>query len=145
MANGLNKVTLIGNLGRDPEMKYTPGGLAVCNFSIATTETYKNKNGEKVDKTEWHRIVAFSRLAEICGEYLSKGKQIYLEGKIQTRDWEDKDGNKRYTTEIVANQMIMLGQKGGGGDFAGSSDNNQPSGGYQGGGPAGPPDDDIPF
>jgi len=104
----LNKAILIGNLGRDPEVKYTPSGLAVANFTIATTEKW-TKDGKKEEKTEWHRLVAFGRLAEICGEYLQKGKQIYAEGKLQTRDWTDKDGNKRYTTEIVVNQMQMLG------------------------------------
>lgn len=107
---GLNKAILIGNLGRDPEIRYTPGGLAVANFSIATTENW-TKDGQKESRTEWHRIVAFGRLAEICGEYLAKGRQVYIEGKIQTRDWEDKDGNKRSTTEIVANQMQMLGSR----------------------------------
>ena len=104
----LNKAILIGNLGRDPEVKYTPSGLAVANFTIATTEKW-TKDGKKEEKTEWHRLVAFGRLAEICGEYLQKGKQIYAEGKLQTRDWTDKDGNKRYTTEIVVSQMQMLG------------------------------------
>lgn len=108
MARSVNKVILIGTLGRDPEMRYMPNGDAVCNFSIATDEGYKDKNtGQKVDKTEWHRIVAFRRLAEIMGEYLKKGSKIYVEGKLQTRDWE-KDGVKRYTTEIVANEMTML-------------------------------------
>ena len=108
---GINKAILIGNLGRDPELRYTPSGLAVANFSLATSETRTNKDGEKETRTEWHRIVAFGRLGEICGEYLAKGKQIYIEGRIQTRDWEDKDGIKRYTTEIVANQMQMLGTR----------------------------------
>ncbi|MFO8085637.1 MAG: single-stranded DNA-binding protein [Desulfobacterales bacterium] len=107
---GLNKAILIGNLGRDPEIRYTPSGLAVANFSLATTENW-TKDGQKESRTEWHRIVAFGRLAEICGEYLAKGKQIYIEGKIQTREWEDKDGNKKYTTEIVAGQMQMLGTR----------------------------------
>ena len=111
MANGLNKVILIGNLGRDPEVRYTPGGLAVANFSMATSETWTNKEGEKETRTEWHRIVAWGKLGEICGEYLSKGKQIYIEGRIQTREWEDKEGNKRYTTEIIASQMLMLGSR----------------------------------
>ena len=111
MANGLNKAILIGNLGREPEVRYTPSGVAVANFSIATSETWTNKEGEKETRTEWHRIVAFGRLGEICGEYLSKGKQVYIEGRIQTRDWEDREGIKRYTTEIVANQMIMLGTR----------------------------------
>lgn len=111
MANGLNKVILIGNLGRDPEVRYTPGGLAVANFSMATSEKWTNKEGEKETRTEWHRIVAWGKLGEICGEYLSKGKQIYIEGRIQTREWEDKEGNKRYTTEIIALQMLMLGSR----------------------------------
>lgn len=113
MANGLNKAILIGNLGREPEMRYTPGGLAVANFSIATSETRSNNEGGKEVKTEWHRIVAFGKLAEICGQYLTKGKQIYVEGRIQTRAWEDKVGNKKSTTEIIASQMIMLGTKNG--------------------------------
>ena len=107
---GLNKAILIGNLGKDPEIRYTPSGMAVANFSLATTENW-TKDGQRESRTEWHRIVAFGRLAEICGEYLSKGTQIYVEGKIQTRDWEDKDGNKRYTTELIANQMQMLGTR----------------------------------
>jgi len=142
MANGLNKAILIGNLGRDPEVRYTPSGLAVANLNIATSETWTNKEGEKETRTEWHRIVAFGKLGEICGEYLAKGKQIYIEGRIQTRDWEDKDGVKRYTTEIVASQMIMLGSRD-------SGDAYKPSGPAAGGGPGGPiqapEDDDIPF
>lgn len=109
---GVNKVILVGNLGADPEVRYTPGGTAVANFRIATTESYKNKEGTKEEKTEWHRIVTFGKLAEICGEYLHKGKQVYLEGRIQTSQWDDKEGNKRYTTEIVCNQMQMLGRVG---------------------------------
>lgn len=109
---GVNKVILVGNLGADPEVRYTPSGTAVTNFRIATSETRTNKEGQKETKTEWHRIVTFGKLAEICGEYLSKGKQVYIEGKIQTRSWDDKDGNKKYTTEIVANTMQMLGSKG---------------------------------
>ena len=143
MANGLNKAILIGNLGRDPEVRYTPSGLAVAYFSIATSETWTNKEGEKETRTEWHRIVAFGKLGEICGEYLAKGKQIYIEGRIQTRDWEDKEGVKRYTTEIVASQMIMLGSRDAGGDA-------YKPGGPAAGGPSGgpiqaPEDDDIPF
>ncbi len=109
---GVNKVILVGNLGADPEIRYTPGGVAVANFSLATSENRTNKDGQRETRTEWHRIVAFGRLAEICGEYLSKGRQIYIEGRLQTRQWEDRDGNKRYTTEIVANQMQMLGSPG---------------------------------
>ena len=107
--NGVNKVILIGNLGKDPEIRYTTGGQAVANFSIATTEGRKNKDGERQEYTEWHRIVAWGRLAEICGEYLSKGKMVFVEGSIRTRSWEDKEGNKRYTTEILADNMTMLG------------------------------------
>jgi single-strand DNA-binding protein len=106
---GINKVILIGNLGADPEVRYTGNGTAVASFRIATTERWTNPNGEKGERTEWHRIVAWRRLAEICGEYLSKGKQVYVEGRLQTRSWEDKDGNKRWTTEIVALNMQMLG------------------------------------
>lgn len=109
---GVNKVMLIGNLGRDPEIRYTPDGTAVASFSIATSREWNDRStGEKKKQTEWHRIVAFRRLAEICGEYLSKGSQVYIEGHLQTRDWDDKEGNKRYTTEIVANQMQMLGSR----------------------------------
>ena len=110
MANDLNRCDFIGRLGKDPEIRYTPNGTAVANFSIAVGEKWKDKNtGEQKEKTEWIRVVAFGKLAEICGEYLEKGKQIYLSGKLQTREWDDKEGNKRYTTEIVANQMQMLG------------------------------------
>ena len=116
----INKAILIGNLGRDPEIRYTQDGRAVASFSIATTDKWKDKaTGENREKTEWHRIVAFGRLGEICGEYLSKGKQVYIEGKLRTRSWE-KDGITRYTTEIEANQMQMLGSRGGAGDFKGS-------------------------
>ena len=110
---GVNKVILIGNLGADPEVKYLSNGTTVANFRIATSENRLNKAGEKTTTTEWHRIVAFGRLAEICKEYLNKGKQVYIEGRIRTRSWEDKDGNRRFTTEIVANQMQMLGAAGG--------------------------------
>lgn len=105
----VNKVILIGNLGSDPETRYTPSGAAVANFSLATTEQWTSKEGAKEEKTEWHKIVAFGRLGEICDKYLHKGKQVYIEGKIQTRSWEDKDGIKRYSTEIIANSMQMLG------------------------------------
>jgi len=105
---GVNKVILIGCLGRDPEVRYTPNGVAVANFSIATSESWKDSKGEKQEKTEWHKIIAWKRLAEICVEYLEKGSRVYIEGKLQTRSWEDRDGNKRYTTEVVASQMQML-------------------------------------
>ena len=107
---GINKVILVGSLGADPEVKYMPNGGAVANVSIATTEQWKDKDsGEKKEKTEWHRVVFFKRLAEIVGEYLRKGSQVYIEGKLQTRKWQDKNGNDRYTTEIIANEMQMLG------------------------------------
>jgi single-strand DNA-binding protein len=106
---GVNKVILIGRLGADPEVRYTNSGTPVATFRMATSVNFTNKNGEKTDKTEWHRIVAFGRLGEICGEYLAKGKQVYVEGRLQTREWEDRDGNKRRTTEIIANIMQMLG------------------------------------
>ncbi|MBI3753195.1 MAG: single-stranded DNA-binding protein [Deltaproteobacteria bacterium] len=107
---GLNKVMLIGNLGADPEIKYTPSGTAIANFRIATSERWKDKDGKVQERTEWHRIVTFGKLAETCGEYLAKGKQVYIEGRIQTRSWDDKDGNKKYMTEIVAGTMQMLGR-----------------------------------
>ena len=105
----VNKVILVGNLGRDPEVRYMPNGDAVANFSIATTETWKDKQGNRQEKTEWHNIVMYRRLAEIVGEYLKKGSQVYIEGRLQTRKWQDKQGNDRYTTEIIADQLKMLG------------------------------------
>jgi len=117
----VNKAILVGNLGRDPEMRYMPNGEAVCNFSIATTENWKDKNGQKQEKTEWHNIVMYRRLAEIAGEYLKKGRPVYIEGRLQTRKWE-KDGVTRYTTEIVADQMQMLGSREGGGSSNASYD-----------------------
>lgn len=140
----INKAILIGNLGRDPEIRYTPSGDAVASFSIATTDRWKDKNtGEMQEQTEWHRIVAWRRLAEICGEYLNKGSKVYIEGKIQTRQWDDKDGNKRYTTEIVAREMKMLDPKNQGGAYRPGGSPDMPE--Y-----SGPPlpdeqDDDIPF
>ena len=140
---GINKVISIGRLGSDPEVRYTPSGVAVANFNIATSEEWKDKDtGEKRERTEWHRIVAWRRLGEICGEYLSKGRQVYVEGKLQTRDWEDRDGNKRYTTEIVATDVQFLGTRD-------SSEPVRPRGAspgdIQGMPPHGPGDDDIPF
>ena len=116
MARGINKVILIGNLGQDPELRYTGSGTAVCNMRLATNESYKDSNGEFVEKTEWHSIVAWARLAEICGEYLKKGSQVYFEGSLQTRQWEDREGNTRYTTEVKAREMMMLSGRGGSGD-----------------------------
>lgn len=107
----VNKVILVGRLGADPELKYTPSGVAVANFSLATNEVWKDKEGNQQERTEWHRIVAWRKLAEICGEWLKKGKQVYIEGKLRTRSWEDKNGVKRYTTEVWADNMAMLGRK----------------------------------
>ncbi len=119
MARGVNKVILIGNLGRDPEVRYMPSGNAVANVTLATTENWRDKQtGENEERTEWHRLVMFGRLGEIAGEYLRKGSQIYVEGKLSTRKWQDKGGQDRYTTEIVVNDMQMLGGKGGGGGSA---------------------------
>jgi single-strand DNA-binding protein len=110
--SGVNKVILVGNLGSDPTLRYTPNGTAVCNFNIATSERFTNKEGEKETRTEWHRIVTWARLAEICNEYLKKGKQVYIEGRLQTRSWEDQSGTKKFTTEVVATNMVMLGRAG---------------------------------
>lgn len=131
----LNKVLLIGNLGRDPELRYMPNGEAVCNFSIATTESWKDKNGQKQEKTEWHNIVMYRKLAEAAGQYLKKGSQVYLEGRLQTRKWQDKQsGADRYTTEVVADQMQMLGGRGMGGGAADFGGNDE--GGFQSAPPA---------
>ena len=116
MAGSINKVILIGRLGRDPELKYTPNGTPVAKFSLATDESYKDQSGEMQKHTEWHNIVAWKRLAEICGEYLTKGKQVYIEGSIRSRQYQDKEGNKRTSYEIIARQMQMLGSKGEGGE-----------------------------
>jgi len=136
----VNKVILIGNLGRDPEVRYTPSGTAVANFSVATTENWTNREGEKQSRTEWHRVVAWGRLGETCGEYLSKGSQVYIEGSIQTNEWEDKEGSKRQTTEIRAWRMQMLGSRG--------SANVPPEADLGGNAELAakePSDDDIPF
>jgi len=128
MARGVNKVILVGNLGKDPDMKYTASGAAIANITVATSESWTDKQtNEKVDKTEWHRVVFFRRLAEIVGEYLRKGSQVYIEGKLQTRKWQDQNGQDRYTTEIVANEMQMLGGRAGDGG-------GRPQGGGGGGG-----------
>ncbi len=138
---GVNKVILIGNLGRDPEVRYTPSGAAVANFSIATSEEWKDKDsGQKQERTEWHRIVAWRRLGEICGEYLHKGSQVYIEGKLQTRSWEDRDGNKRYTTEVYASSMQMLGSA-----SRGARSTEQQDPGFPVEEPITVPEDDIPF
>jgi len=140
---GVNKVILIGNLGRDPEIRYTKDGTGVANLNLATSDSWKDAQGQRQERTEWHRVVAWGKLAEIAKEYLSKGEKVYIEGRLQTRSWDDKDGNKRYTTEVRADQMVMLGSRGGDGP-------------RDHGPPAGPPDDfgrepfqatdeDVPF
>jgi len=152
MARGINKVILIGNLGADPEVRYTAGGSAVANVRLATTDAWKDKqSGEQQERTEWHRVVFFGRLAEIVNEYLRKGAQVYVEGRLQTRKWEDRDGNERYTTEIVANEMQMLGGRGAGASHEGRAPAEQSENGAPareasaGGGAGGDFDDDIPF
>ncbi len=153
MARGINKVILIGNLGADPDTRYMPSGGAVTNLSVATSDSWKDKQtGEQKERTEWHKVAMFGRLAEIAAEYLRKGSKVYVEGRLQTRKWQDRDGNDRYTTEVIANEMQMLDGRGGGGAApyggggGGSSSSQPPSGG--GGGSAPPADDfddDIPF
>ena len=156
----VNKVIIVGNLGRDPEVRYTPNGAAICNVSVATTRSWKNKeSGDKSEETEWHRVVFYDKLAEIAGEYLKKGRSVYVEGRLKTRKWQDKDGVEKYTTEIVATDMQMLGSREGMGGGAQSED----GGGYERAAPAARPaaaaanrpaakssgfsdmDDDIPF
>ena len=147
MATGrgsVNKVILIGNLGSDPELKYTPSGAAVTNFNVATNEVWNDKDGNKQERTEWHRVVLWRKLAEIAGEYLKKGSKVYLEGRLQTRSWEDKDGVKRYTTEVVADNMTMLDAK--------SEDGDSSSGVFSAPPPSEAPaaadsgaEDDLPF
>ena len=145
MSRGVNKVILVGNLGKDPETKYMPSGDCVCNFSIATAESWKDKtSGEKVEKTEWHNIVIYRRLAEIAGEYLRKGSQVYIEGKLKTRKWQDKTGADRWTTEIEAREMQMLGGRGDSGTGAAPQRQSAPpQAAAAGGGPD--YEDDIPF
>ena len=164
MAGGVNKVILIGNLGADPEVRFTPGGQAVANFRIATSESWQDKNGQKQERTEWHRIVVWGKLAELCGEYLKKGRQCYIEGRLQTREWTDKENKKNYTTEVVANTVQFLGSRDGAGGGEGGGFSRGPRGGGAargGGDDFGPPppgmdegghggghgggDDDIPF
>jgi single-strand DNA-binding protein len=159
MAGGVNKVILIGHLGADPDMRYTPSGAGVCELRLATSESWKDKNGQRQERTEWHRIVVWGKTAEICAKYLAKGRQVFIEGRIQTRSYDDKEGQKRYITEIIANDVQFLssgrdGGGGGGGARRGGGDDGPPppepdfgpgpggGGGYGGGGG---PDDDIPF
>ena len=143
--SGVNKVILVGRLGADPEMRHTASGTAVCNFNLATSEKFKNKNGDMEERTEWHRVVTWARLAEICGQYLRKGKQIYVEGRLQTRQWDDKDGNKRYTTEIVAQNMTMLGSAGDAPMDVPSQEMPDQMASAPAGGDSGSDDDDLPF
>ncbi|PSR00319.1 MAG: single-stranded DNA-binding protein [Bacteroidetes bacterium SW_11_64_17] len=160
MARSVNKVILVGNLGDDPELRYTNSGAAVCNMSLATNESYTDQDGNEVQQTEWHDVVAWERLGEICEEYLSKGSQVYFEGKLQTNEWEDRDGNTRYSTEVKARDMMFLdsnrqggGDQGGrgGGSQPGSPGGRRPGGGSTGGGEEQSeddtfePDDDLPF
>ena len=133
----INKAILVGRLGKDPEVRYTPDGLMVTSFNLATDEQWKDKSGQKAQRTEWHRIVTFGKLAEICGNYLAKGKMIFVEGRIQTRSWEDKDGVKRYSTEIVATDMRMLDSKGQGRGAEPPAEEPYPADAA--------PDEDVPF
>jgi single-strand DNA-binding protein len=147
----VNKVILIGNLGKDPDVRYMPSGDAITNITVATTDNWKDKNGEKQERTEWHRVAFFGKLAEIAGEYLKKGSQVYVEGRLQTRKWQDKEGQDRYTTEIVADRMQMLGSRGGGGGGSfeatdrdsGGAPSSKPA--KSGGGGFDDFEDDIPF
>jgi single-strand DNA-binding protein len=148
MAKSVNKVILVGRLGRDPELKYTASGVPFCRFSMATDDSWNDKGtGERQERTEWHNIVAWDRLAEICNQYLTKGKLIYIEGALQTREWDDQEGNKRKTTEVRARDMVML--SGGAGDSAGGGQRRavaaEGSTGNSGGGTSTITDDDIPF
>lgn len=160
MSAGVNKVILVGNLGNDPELRYTGAGTPVCNFRVATNEQWYDKEGQKQERTEWHRIVTWAGLAENCGQYLEKGRQVYIEGKMQTRQWEDREGNKRYTTEVVALNVQFLGKRPQGerqeedtGSHQSSDTRKRPSDlqeddGRDGGYEYGPPpmtDDDVPF
>lgn len=174
MARSVNKVMLVGNLGDDPELRYTDGGSAVCNMSLATNESYTDNDGNEVQQTEWHDVVAWGRLGEVCDEYLSKGSQVYFEGKLQTNEWEDRDGNTQYSTEVKAQDMMFLdsnrqgqtggrdqagGQRGGRSQSAGGGPGGSSGTGRQTGGPGGQqsgdgqsgddstfePDDDLPF
>ncbi len=146
----VNKAIVVGNLGKDPEIRYTQNNTPVCTFSVATTDRWTDQQGNPQERTEWHRIVAWAKLAEICEKYLHKGKQVYIEGSMQTREWEDQNGNKRYTTEIKAREMQMLGtkadrdaQQGGGDPGPSQGDYQQPS--YPEAPGPGPDDDDLPF
>ncbi|HEV7731905.1 MAG TPA: single-stranded DNA-binding protein [Candidatus Binatia bacterium] len=147
----LNRVMLIGNLGKDPEVRFTPGGQAVARFSLATSEVFNDREGQRQERTEWHNIVVWGKQAETCGQYLAKGRQVYLEGSIRSRQYDDKDGNKRYITEVIAQRVQFLGGRGGEGGGGGGGGGGGARGGGGGGGHddmppmATPEDDDIPF
>jgi len=150
MAGGVNKAILIGNLGADPEVRFTPGGQAVANFRIATSESWTDKSGQKQERTEWHRIVVWGKLAELCGEYLAKGRQCFVEGRLQTREWMDKENRKNYTTEIVANNVVFLGARdpamaGASRRRNGSEEYGAPPPGAEESSAAAATEDDIPF
>ncbi len=138
----VNKVILVGNLGRDPELRYIPSGQAVANFTLATNDRWRDKEGNNQERTEWHRIVVWGKSAENCAQYLQKGRSVYIEGRLQTREWEDKDGNKRQTTETIAQVVQFLGGRGGGGAAEDSGSSGADSGGGQ---PSEPPSSDVPF
>lgn len=142
MADGVNKVILLGNLGQDPELRYTGSGQAVCNMRIATSERWTGKDGQPGERTEWHTIVVWGKRGETCGKYLHKGSQIYVDGRLQTRSWEDRDGNKRRTTEVVANRVVFLARSGGDGGGGGMDEPPPPTDADL---PADLGDDDIPF
>ena len=144
MAGGVNKVILIGHLGADPEIRYTSSGAPVANLRLATSESWKGKDGQKEERTEWHKVVLWSKLAELAGQYLSKGRQVYIEGRIQTRSWDDKDGNKRYTTEVVGTSLQFLGSRGAGASTGKDMPSDLPPPPENFGGPGGA-EDDIPF
>ena len=141
----VNKVILVGNLGRDPELRYIPSGQAVANFTLATNDRWRDKEGNNQERTEWHRIVAWGKSAENCAQYLQKGRSVYIEGRLQTREWEDKDGNKRQTTETIAQTVQFLGGRGGGGGAGGAESGGGPTAGSGGGEPSSPPSSDVPF
>ena len=144
MAGSVNKVILVGNLGRDVELRYTPGGAPVATLSMATTDVWNDKSGQRQEKTEWHRVVLWGKQAESLQEYLVKGRQIYVEGRLQTRQWDDRDGNKRYTTEIRADRVVLLGSRGGGGGTSRGESQERPAPAVAGA-PAELTEDDIPF
>lgn len=148
MAGSVNKVILVGNLGADPELRYTSSGAGVCDLRVATNETWLDKSGQKQTRTEWHKIVVWGKRGEVCGKYLSKGRPVYVEGRLQTRSWEDKEGNKRYTTEVVANDVQFLGSRGDNSSAGGNMDippPPEPDASFFQQNAASNPDDDIPF